>query len=160
MYVRARTSLIEYRLILLELLSAREELKMRDKKNFPVTPKDSTETNLSPSYWAQVGKELIDKDYPRLHKVEDVCSKLGISPGHFREVFRIAYGVNPKLYLLRVKVDKAMELLKDGSTMVYEVAMKVGIPQRNVFKKTFKKFVGITPSEYRKLLGGEFDPRK
>jgi two-component system response regulator YesN len=108
-----------------------------------------------------MGKELIDKDYPRLHKVEDVCSRLGISPGHFRDVFHMAYGVNPKLYLVQVKVDKAMELLKDGSAMVYDVAMKVGIPQRNVFKKIFKKFVGVTPSEYRKMsLSGEFDSRK
>jgi two-component system response regulator YesN len=122
-------------------------------------PEDFSAPNLSPNYWAQRGKELIDKDYQRLRTVNDICSVLGISPSHFREVFRMAYGVSPKAYLTRVKIDKAMELLKDGSTLVSEVAMKVGIPQRNVFKKTFKKFVKLTPSEYRKLSSiGEIDP--
>jgi two-component system response regulator YesN len=130
-------------------------------KNNVAIPKVLTDVNLSPSYWAEIGKELIDKNYSRLHKVEDVCSILRISASHFRDVFHMAYGINPKLYLLRVKVEKAMELLRDGSVMVYEVAMKVGIPQRNVFEKTFKKFVGITPSQYRKISSsGEFNSRK
>ncbi|MGO9482740.1 MAG: helix-turn-helix transcriptional regulator [Candidatus Kryptoniota bacterium] len=120
-----------------------------------------TDTNLSPSYWAEMGKDLIDKDFQHLHTVEAVCLKLGISAGHFRDVFHMAYGVNPKLYLERVKINKAMELLKDGSVMVYDVAMKVGIPQRNVFKKIFKKFVGVTPSQFRKMSSSlEIDPRK
>ncbi len=116
---------------------------------------------LSPSYWASRGRKLMDQDFARLHKVEDVSSILGISTGHFRDVFRMAYGVNPKLYLAQVKVEKALELLKDRTAMVCEVAMKVGIPQRNVFKRTFKKFIGITPSEYQKRSSSrEIDSRK
>ena len=122
---------------------------------------DLTDADFSPSYWAKMGKDLIDKDYSRLHTVEDICSILGISSGHFRDVFRMAYGVNPKFYLLCVKVEKAMELLKDESVMVCDVAKKVGIPQRNVFKKTFKRIVGTTPSQYRKTPSSvEIDPRK
>ncbi len=130
-------------------------------KGTTAMPNNLVDSSTSPSYWAEMGKELIDKDYPRLHTIEDVCAILGISAGHFRDVFRMAYGISPKLYLLRVKVEKAMELLRDGSAMVYDVAMKVGIPQRSVFKKTFKKLVGTTPSQYRKMSSScEFDPRK
>lgn len=134
---------------------------MSPKKGSAPSKTEIAYPELSPSYWAEMGKALIDKEYSHLHEVEDVCLRLGISAGHFRDVFRMAYGVNPKLYLVRVKVDKAMELLKDGSAMVYDVAMKVGIPQRNVFRKTFKKSVGVTPSQYRKMSSsGEIDPRK
>ncbi len=134
---------------------------MRLKKTLAPPKIEIAESELSPSYWAEIGKALIDKNYSHLHNVKDVCSRLGISGGHFRDVFHMAYGVNPKLYLMRVKVDKAMELLKDGAAMVSDVAMKVGIPQRNVFKKIFKKLVGVTPSQYRKMSSiGENDPRK
>jgi AraC-like DNA-binding protein len=116
---------------------------------------------VTPSYWAHMGKELIDRHYARLQKVEDVSSILGISTGHFRDVFRTAYGVPPKLYLANVKVEKALELLRDSSVMVCDVAMRVGIPQRNVFKRTFKRFIGVTPSEYqRRSASNEIDSRK
>jgi len=137
------------------------EEDMPNTNTSAIAASQPVDSALSPNYWARMGKELIDKDYQRLHTVEDVCSILGISAGHFREVFRTAYGVNPKLYLARVKVEKAMELLKDESVMVCDVAMRVGIPQRNVFKKTFKKIVGTTPSQYRKSSSsGEKDSRK
>ncbi|MGO9480327.1 MAG: helix-turn-helix domain-containing protein [Candidatus Kryptoniota bacterium] len=136
------------------------ELEMHPKATAKIQ-EDFTDTNLLPSYWATMGKELIDKEYSHLRNVEDVCSRLGISPSHFRDVFHMAFGVNPKLYLERVKVGKAMELLKDGSAMVYDVAMKVGIPQRIVFEKIFKKVVGVPPSQFRKTSSsGEIDTRK
>ena len=135
--------------------------EMPYKKTLAARRLEIADNQLSPSYWAEIGKELIDKEYPHLHNVEDVCLRLGISAGHFRDVFRMAYGITPKLYLVRVKVERAMELLKDRLVMVYDVAMKVGIPHRNVFEKTFKKFVGVTPSEYRRLSSsGEFEARK
>ena len=119
------------------------------------------ESSQGASYWAHMGKELIDRHYAQLQKVEDVSAALGISTGHFRDVFRTAYGVAPKLYLANVKVEKALELLRDRSVMVCDVAVRVGIPQRNVFMRTFKRFVGVTPSEYQKRsTSGEFDPRK
>ncbi len=115
----------------------------------------------TPGYWAHLGKELIDRHYARLQKVEDVSAILGISSGHFRDVFRMAYGITPKLYLANVKVEKALELLRDRSVMVCDVAVRVGIPQRNVFKRTFKKFIGVPPSEYQKRSSGiKIDPRK
>jgi AraC family transcriptional regulator len=104
---------------------------------------------------------LIDKEYSRLQKVEDVCTKLGISASHFRDLFRAAYGVTPKFYLVQVKVEAAMELLMDESATVCDVAMKAGIPQRNVFNRTFKNYVGVAPSKFQRiLLSGEIDTRK
>jgi AraC-like DNA-binding protein len=114
-----------------------------------------------PNIWAVRGKELIDKEYSRLQKVEDVCTKLGISASHFRDLFRAAYGVTPKFYLVQVKVEAAMELLMDESATVCDVAMKAGIPQRNVFNRTFKNYVGVAPSKFQRiLLSGEIDTRK
>ncbi|MGO9482743.1 MAG: helix-turn-helix domain-containing protein [Candidatus Kryptoniota bacterium] len=73
----------------------------------------------------------------------------------------MAYSVNPQFYLERVKIHKARELLKNESVMVNDVAMKVGFLQRNAFKKIFKKFVGVTSSQFRKMSSSlEIDPRK
>jgi hypothetical protein len=47
------------------------------------------------------------------------------------------------------------------SAAVCDVAMKVGIPQRNVFHRTFKNYVGVAPSKFQRiLLSGEIDTRK
>jgi AraC-like DNA-binding protein len=114
-----------------------------------------------PNIWAVRGKELIDKEYSRLQKVEDVCTKLGISASHFRDLFHMAYGVTPKSYLIQVKVEAAVEYLMDESAAVGDVAVKVGIPQRTVFNRTFKNYVGVSPMKFQGiLLRGEIDTRK
>lgn len=104
------------------------------------------------NYWADRGKELIDQHYARLQGVEEVCRELGISASRVRDVFRAAFGVSPKWYLIKVKIDAAKTFLKDERTPIFAVAIMVGFRERSVFEKAFKRVTGVTPSEYRELV--------
>ena len=103
-----------------------------------------------PNYWALRGKELIDREFSRLQSVEEIASLLGISTGHFREKFRMAYGVTPKAYLVQAKISEAKKLLESQSDQICKVALSVGIPSTRVFRNCFKELVGATPSQFRK----------
>lgn len=50
-------------------------------------------------------------------------------------------------------IEKAKELLHNKDSRVSEVAGKVGYGDGNYFTKLFKKSTGVTPSEYREMLG-------
>ena len=51
--------------------------------------------------------------------------------------------------------DRAKELLASSDMMSYEIAEAVGYPDPRYFASLFKKRTGVTPSEYRKSLGGQ-----
>lgn len=51
--------------------------------------------------------------------------------------------------LTSIRMKKACEMLKDGSMKAYEVADMVGMKDSGYFSQVFKKYFGMTPSEYR-----------
>ena len=52
-------------------------------------------------------------------------------------------------YLTRYRMHKAMELLRDCRLKVYEIAERVGYRDITYFSSTFKKVVGMSPSEFQ-----------
>ncbi|SBW10696.1 Two-component response regulator [uncultured Eubacteriales bacterium] len=78
-----------------------------------------------------------------------IAQSLGISEGHLSHIFKKETDYTLLNYLTRHRVHKSMELLKIGRLKVYEVADKVGYRDITYFSTTFKKLVGISPSEYQ-----------
>ena len=53
-------------------------------------------------------------------------------------------------YLDRVRIQKSKELLNQDDLKVYEIAERIGYKNVDYFHKKFKKYMGISPAEYRK----------
>ncbi|WP_246240467.1 helix-turn-helix transcriptional regulator [Anaerocolumna sedimenticola] len=53
-------------------------------------------------------------------------------------------------YIDHVRINHTMELLKQKNLKVYEIAELVGYKNVDYFHKKFKKYVGISPAEFRK----------
>jgi two-component system response regulator YesN len=66
-------------------------------------------------------------------------------------MFKKELGKNFVDYLNEIRIEKAKELLKDVQYKAYEIAEMVGIPDAHYFSKLFKKYVGVTPTEYREM---------
>lgn len=82
--------------------------------------------------------------------VSSVARDLGISEGHLSHVFKKETSRTLGSYLTDYRIHKAMELLKDCRNKVYEVADRVGYRDITYFSSTFKRVVGVSPSEYQK----------
>lgn len=82
--------------------------------------------------------------------VSSVARDLGISEGHLSHVFKKETSRTLGSYLTDYRIRKAMELLKDCRNKVYEVADRVGYRDITYFSSTFKRVVGVSPSEYQK----------
>jgi two-component system response regulator YesN len=54
--------------------------------------------------------------------------------------------------LTRIRLQKACEMLSDPDMKAYEVAEMVGIRDAGYFSQVFRKYFGMTPSEYREKL--------
>ena len=77
-----------------------------------------------------------------------VAQALGISDGHLSHTFKKETDLTLLNFLTRVRIRKAMELLRTCRYKVYEVAELVGYRDIAYFSTTFKKVAGVSPSEY------------
>lgn len=84
---------------------------------------------------------------------EIVLSRLaresGLSLRNFNRLFLGATGLTPKNYLMRRRVARAKELLKESQLTVTDIAMEVGYQSLSKFIETFKRFEGVLPSDFR-----------
>lgn len=82
--------------------------------------------------------------------VSSVARSLGISEGHLSHEFKKETSRTVGSYLTECRIHVAMERLRDCRSKVYEVAEEVGYRDITYFSSTFKKVVGVTPSEFQK----------
>lgn len=81
--------------------------------------------------------------------VAEIAEHLGISEGHLSHTFKRETDYTVAAYITRVRMRTAMKLLNDCRNKVYEVAEQVGYRDVAHFSSSFKRIVGVTPSEYQ-----------
>jgi AraC-like DNA-binding protein len=93
-------------------------------------------------------RDLIDRDYAKPLDVPTMAAKALMSPAHFSRRFRAAYGETPYSYLMTRRIERAMALLRSGTT-VTDACMAVGCTSLGSFSSRFAEIVGETASAYR-----------
>lgn len=78
-----------------------------------------------------------------------IAESLGLSDGHLSHIFKKETDYTLNAYITRYRIRAAMKLLKNCRYKVYEVAEMVGYRDITYFSSTFKKIVGVNPSEYQ-----------
>lgn len=81
--------------------------------------------------------------------LSDLAAVAGVSVFHFTRGFHRATGYAPYAYLIRRRLERAKELLKDSDLPLSSVARACGFGSASHFSRTFKRAVGANPSRYR-----------
>lgn len=100
---------------------------------------------------AQLIAEYVNENYDEDLYLEKIADEMGVSVKYVSRVFKEKMGINLTDYINSVRVEKVKELLVETDMLIRDIGPKVGIYSRTTFVRTFKKVVGITPSEYRQL---------
>ncbi|UVI29398.1 response regulator transcription factor [Paenibacillus spongiae] len=85
--------------------------------------------------------------------LKEAASSFELSPNYFGNMFKKETGMSFNQYVTRIRMDKAMVLLRNPSVKLYEVGETVGFDDYTYFSKTFKKHTGSSPSDFRKYGG-------
>ena len=85
--------------------------------------------------------------------VKEIAEHLNVSEGHIMRLFKKETDISMAAYITRYRMRVAMHLLGDVKHRVYEVAAMVGYQDISYFSSTFKKIVGVSPSEYQSSVG-------
>ena len=74
---------------------------------------------------------------------------VNVSPYYFSKLFKAETGMNFIDYLTQLRMDKAKDLLAHTNKSMKEICREVGYSDPNYFSRSFKKNVGLTPTEYK-----------
>lgn len=94
-------------------------------------------------------KEYMKQYYYKDISLDDVSRVVNISPYYFSKIFKEDTGENFIEYLTGIRIEKAKELLETTEYSMKEICSMVGYSDPNYFSRSFKKNVGVTPTEFK-----------
>ena len=94
--------------------------------------------------------EMIDDRFDRPLQIGQIAKQIGLSVSQLNRRFRSIYQMSPSEYLQRVRVHKASSMLADTDALISEVALETGFYDQAHLTRTFRRWMGMTPSEFRK----------
>lgn len=83
--------------------------------------------------------------------VTELAQVVGMSQYYFSKLFKMSTGTTPHQYVMRQRVERAQELLRETQTPLAEIATQVGFETQSHFTSVFRKLVGATPKHYREM---------
>ncbi len=99
-----------------------------------------------------IGKicRFIDENYcDSSISLNSVASSVFISPTYLSILFKKEMGTTFIEYISRLRMERAKQLLRDENLKTYEAAEQIGYNDPQYFSSCFKKYTGMTPSEYK-----------
>jgi AraC family transcriptional regulator len=84
--------------------------------------------------------------------ITDICQTVHLSPNYFIRCFKEQTGQTPYQYLMGIRIRRAQQMLKNAKFSIGEIAMLCGFVNPGHFATLFKRYVGISPTDYRKQM--------
>lgn len=112
----------------------------------------SEEESTANSFIVKNAISYIEEHYQEKLKLSDVAEQVYVSQWHLSKLLNKYQGRNFSEILNGVRIAKAMELLKEPSLRIGDIADEVGFLDMAHFSRVFKKIVGISANEYRNQL--------
>ena len=93
--------------------------------------------------------ELMENNTEEPIDLADLASYAGVSRRQLERLFHSYVGCTPSRYYLKIRLDRARQLLKQTSLPVVEVATACGFVSTPHFSRSYRKYMGVTPREER-----------
>ena len=109
--------------------------------------------------WAEA--RCIELMHARLSEdisLDELAAEARLSPFHFARMFKQSTGVPPRVYLTRLRVEKACDLLEHTDLPVTQIALEVGYSSNQVLARVFLKHRRMSPSDYRRAVRDPVGP--
>ena len=101
-------------------------------------------------------KEFIEAQIPNEITISDLAALAGLSHYHFIRSFKDTVGLTPYQYVLSERIRRARGLLSKPDLSLGDVALAAGFSDASQLNRVFRKFVGVTPTAFRRETGSRF----
>lgn len=96
-------------------------------------------------------KQSIETKLSAKLTIADLAKEAYMAPNYLSTLFKQETGFTINQYIMKARLDKAIELLTHTNRRIIDIATDVGYPDPAYFTKLFKKYTGLNPSEYRNI---------
>ncbi len=115
---------------------------------------DRRTAQMRPDRYPQINELVaqIRENPEKWWSIADMAEYCNMSDDQFRRVFESLFGVLPKLYIDKLRLNKAAELLAETSMSVAEISEMMGYQDPFHFSRRFKSVIGFSPRQYRAVF--------
>jgi len=110
-----------------------------------------TPTGSLPAWKERRIKALMQSELGRNLSLRRLATECGLSVRHFTRCFRLSTGMSPHRYLLKVRLERARQLLLDPALPLHDVAIVCGFSDQSHFTRVFRGTERIGPGAWRRL---------
>lgn len=103
------------------------------------------------SYHVTKATQYIRAHYAEPITLDELANYLALNKSYFCTIFKKVTKHSFSAYLNMVRINESKKLLMETSLSMLDIALSVGFSSASYFNTTFKKYVGMTPLEYRNL---------
>ncbi len=93
--------------------------------------------------------QIVSQRYMENLSLETIASELNFSVFYLSKLFKRQTGETFTEYLTKYRIEKAKSFLAEGKMSVKEIAFATGYNSQGYFSKIFRKYTGVSPTEYR-----------
>jgi AraC family transcriptional activator of pobA len=139
------TSKLEMQLVFFRLL-----LQIAEYKNSNTINKESSDLYSIQNNIIKSAISFIEENYTENIYVKDIANSAHISYSQLSRIFKNILGESVKEYLNKIRIKKALYLLKCSNKSLSTISREIGYNSENYFSNCFSKYIGISPNHYRK----------
>ncbi|CAN5355147.1 hypothetical protein BH10PSE4_BH10PSE4_31640 [soil metagenome] len=95
-------------------------------------------------------RQFVAENLDRTIAVGELASLARLSTTHFSRVFKRSFGITPRDYVMRARLERAKSLLTQTSASLCQIALDCGFCDQAHMSRIFHQVVGATPSRWRR----------
>ena len=96
-------------------------------------------------------RAYLDANYDRAGSSEEAADAAKVSHTHMCRLFKRFMSLSPHVYLLRLRMNQASQILLDSDKTLEQLALKYGYSDPFSFSKAFKRATGLAPQKFREM---------
>lgn len=93
--------------------------------------------------------ERMESQLDRDFNLARLAREVGLSEFHFGRAFKQSTGYAPSRYFIRLRMERARQLLRETPRSIIEIGLEVGYTSASHFAQVFRRETGVAPSDYR-----------
>jgi AraC family transcriptional regulator len=104
--------------------------------------------------WLQQARELLHDRFTERLTLAELARDVGVHPVHLAQAFHKSYQCTVGDYVRQLRIEYARHELAASETPIIQIALAAGFCDQSHFTRTFKRHVGVAPSQYRESMRG------
>lgn len=138
--------------IIVEIESIDNILKLIDYEYTAVEQYVNIVNEISKNNYSNTVQQALSYIYKNLSSkltLKDISEAIFVHPNYLSSLFKKEVGLNLSDYIMKTRVEESKYYIKYTNTKITEIALFYQFCNQSYFTHAFKKFIGLTPKEYR-----------